>query len=367
MFFYKSLLLVIVVIFQSFCLFGQESVQGATPIPDMSRSEPVYFVAVDELTASSFSADKKQPYRYHPWRTFDGDPFTAWKEGVKGPGIGENLTLKLAQYIMIDKIVILPGYFDPKWYSANNRVKECTFDFNGTREKCHLSDEMKPIAVFFSLPIRFKTMVFYIDAVYPGNKYNDTCVSEIQFFYKGKRVKLDSDDVLMDMDQNDGIPFWIDPEDMYSQGSSMSGSGETYFFKDGVYFHLYDNLGWSLAIKKGTWSRAPASNVITVSVNSIILVEGYGDYFSFPTGIRQYENYKISEKQVHEQSVLDWKEEIEWAGQELGGGSYFIDKITSQQYEDVREHFRDRAKNYKLSHEYYYTETKKRRAAGELY
>ncbi|MBN2351281.1 MAG: hypothetical protein JXD23_01845 [Spirochaetales bacterium] len=365
---YKYLFFVFILIFQSLCLFSQSSNEWTTNPLDALRPKPDYLVTVAGLWASSFVVeDEAHYYRYHPWRAFDDDPLTAWNEGVKGPGIGEKLTLKLAQYIMIDKIVILPGYFDPKWYSANNRVKDCTIDVDGTREKCHFDDDMKPAVISFDFPVVFKSMIFTIEDVYLGNKYNDTCVSEIQFYYHDKRIGLNCENFVRHMEKVPGISAWTDPEGMYSYSSGMAGDGRMYFFRDGVFFRVYDNLGWSLSIEKGTWSREPANNDIKVSIDLKILVEGCGDYFSFPTGIRQYEKYEITETQTHEQFIVDWKREVDWAGQEQGGYRSDIDEIIPQHYKDVRENFRDMAEHYKLEQEKYYIETKKRRAAGELY
>lgn len=47
-----------------------------------------------EINASSYLHDK-EAYKYSPYNIFDGDPFTAWVEGVDGDGIGENITIDL--------------------------------------------------------------------------------------------------------------------------------------------------------------------------------------------------------------------------------------------------------------------------------
>ena len=130
---------------------------------------------------------------------------TAWVEGVKGPGKGEWVKLKLdAEKIShsstpfsISEIGIIPGYAKSRttWYE-NNRVKKMLVVIytpaSATQEnewvalRLFLKDDNK--LQLFQVPIDYiaynfdpmtKTVWFKIEDVYRGTKYDDTCISEI--------------------------------------------------------------------------------------------------------------------------------------------------------------------------------------------
>ena len=129
---------------------------------------------------------------------------TAWVEGVKGPGKGEWIKLKLdAEKIShsstpfsISEIGIIPGYAKSRttWHE-NNRVKRMlVVIYNPTPVqeiewfafRLFLKDDNK--LQLFEIPSDYivcnsdpmtKTVWFKIEDVYPGTKYDDTCISEI--------------------------------------------------------------------------------------------------------------------------------------------------------------------------------------------
>ncbi len=72
--------------------------------------------------ATSWLRDKKDPDMYSPPKAFDGNPKTAWVEGVDGDGIGQKLGFFAAE--TIHSIKILPGIGDAKYFKKNNRVKK---------------------------------------------------------------------------------------------------------------------------------------------------------------------------------------------------------------------------------------------------
>jgi hypothetical protein len=82
------------------------------------------YIDVKEITATSFLKEKSNYYAYHPWKAIDGDPGTAWNEGVTGAGIGESLIIRFDQPVNFDRLEIMPGFYDEQWYKKNNRIKK---------------------------------------------------------------------------------------------------------------------------------------------------------------------------------------------------------------------------------------------------
>jgi len=114
---------------------------------------------------------------------------TAWVEGKKDAGIGEYIEYHFEpKSPRITSIIIANGYMksDIAWRN-NNRVKSLKFYLNGefygvlnlTDTK---SDQRFELGTFghnedgSDLVLRFE-----INEIYPGDKYNDTAISEIYF------------------------------------------------------------------------------------------------------------------------------------------------------------------------------------------
>ena len=140
------------------------------------------------ITATSF-IDWKNTYT--PTKAFDGNLNTGWLEAAKGPGTGESITLKLDRVITVDEIRIAPGYFDPKWWKSNNRVKSLKVFYGITSKDIHFKDEMKTQEIKLSSEAQFSEITFEISSVYPSRIYNDAGISEIEFYYKGEKVEID--------------------------------------------------------------------------------------------------------------------------------------------------------------------------------
>lgn len=142
--------------------------------------------AFDSLTASS-SLDPSGSITYSPKNVMDGKPETSWTEGVSGHGMGEWIKLEAGQDQVVTGINILAGYAkNDQIYKQNNRVKtlkvECS---DGTSKVFTLEDLADYLAyqeLEFDSPVRTKFIKLTIIDVYPGSKYEDTCISEITLY-----------------------------------------------------------------------------------------------------------------------------------------------------------------------------------------
>lgn len=105
-----------------------------------------------------------------------------WVEGVEGSGIGE--TLEISFSAPSEDIVILNGFVDPQkryLYKANNRVKTAIIRSEDTGEPFEFEYAFEDFVHFDEIrfPRPAKKIIFEIKDVYPGEKWDDTCISAI--------------------------------------------------------------------------------------------------------------------------------------------------------------------------------------------
>jgi len=120
--------------------------------------------------------------RFAPENTRDDRIDTAWVEGAKGSGIGEWIAFTFSPQT-VQYLEIYPGYGKSKeLFFANNRVKRATLIFSdGTRAAVQLFDEPRVQTVALPAPIRTGSLRLIIEEVYPGTKYDDTVISEVNW------------------------------------------------------------------------------------------------------------------------------------------------------------------------------------------
>jgi tetratricopeptide (TPR) repeat protein len=130
----------------------------------------------------------------------DENTNTAWVEGKEGSGIGEWVEIIFGDtftgdfnnnsgYIFtegreINEIKIINGYAKNKTiYYANNRVKKLKISFDdGTSFKAELDDGIfEPQIIQLPETKKVNDIKLTILDVYKGSKYDDTCISELDF------------------------------------------------------------------------------------------------------------------------------------------------------------------------------------------
>lgn len=150
------------------------------------------------LLASSSSVLEPEGIKYIPANSCDNDLHTAWVEGIAGPGIGETLQLdispswaggKLGGYYLIEKIGIINGYAKNQTvFKSNNRVKKVLLTlefyneeagFSSESMEFTLEDKMELQYIIFDAPKKISVLTIKILDVYKGDKYDDTCISEV--------------------------------------------------------------------------------------------------------------------------------------------------------------------------------------------
>lgn len=103
-----------------------------------------------------------------------------WVEGVEGDGVGEYLDIEFKK--VSDELQILNGFVDFRrkhLFKANNRVK--TILVESSEPKFSQEYELEDAAKYTSIKLPAKTnrVRITIKEVYPGTKWQDTCLSSI--------------------------------------------------------------------------------------------------------------------------------------------------------------------------------------------
>ena len=146
----------------------------------------------EQKASSTLKQQGKQNYKAS--NIHDLDFSTTWVEGAEGYGIGEWVEYTLpARNPRITELLIANGYVrTKKLWEENSRVKVLDVEVNGKPfARIHLADvyalqSVKVPHIGYSdrehlegkAPIRIR---FIIREVYPGEKYQDTAISEIFF------------------------------------------------------------------------------------------------------------------------------------------------------------------------------------------
>jgi len=125
--------------------------------------------------------------QYHPWMAVDGARQTAWVEGVAGPGVGQWLMLSFPGTIEVHSVGLDVGYDkNADIFAKNNRIKRATLIFsNGDRVELGFADRrgMQTGFPWFRGPgqnIQTTYVKVVVEEVFPGWKYDDTCLAEIE-------------------------------------------------------------------------------------------------------------------------------------------------------------------------------------------
>lgn len=138
---------------------------------------------------------------YDALNAFDNDTETVWVENKKDSGIDERLTVVFYEPIKIDEIQIINGFAHKDYYKKNNRVKTLNIGFlytdAGYVREYTLKDNCENFqSIYLDETFTVDALVFTIQDVYRGTKYNDTCIDEIRFCHNGHELRIDNVKVL---------------------------------------------------------------------------------------------------------------------------------------------------------------------------
>ncbi|MBP8084455.1 MAG: discoidin domain-containing protein [Spirochaetes bacterium] len=130
---------------------------------------------------------------FDPRNAFDGSLQTAWSEGkTDGPGIGESISVNLPQYMRITSVSIVNGSTkNEESYKNNSRVAKLKISTNEGKEVViDLEDGVMDFQTR-DIDLTGNSVNFQISDVYKGDKYSDTCISEIKIEAKAEEVPVE--------------------------------------------------------------------------------------------------------------------------------------------------------------------------------
>ncbi|OHD57037.1 MAG: hypothetical protein A2Y33_08910 [Spirochaetes bacterium GWF1_51_8] len=144
------------------------------------------------LHPSQVVIDYFDPFQYAPFHLFDNSLNTSAQ--LKGDYFSQSKTnpvYKIAfnASIMFDRLIFYNGYLkQDDLYFKNARINEMLI--NG--KKYFLIDTPSPQTVKFDTTFKTNILSIEIVSVYPGTKYSDICMSEIEIYNGEKKYTMSS-------------------------------------------------------------------------------------------------------------------------------------------------------------------------------
>lgn len=166
---------------------------NATNVPSVPKANNGQASASAEypaITKSAYvnayhsSADQEGNYVHSAKLTIDGNTGSCWSEGVKGIGIGENIEIHFNGNYKVSGMNIWIGHQKSQdLFSQNARPTALRVEgSDGSKEIYNLEDKFGPQRIAFKTPITANKVKLIVERVAPGSKYEDTCISEVEFF-----------------------------------------------------------------------------------------------------------------------------------------------------------------------------------------
>jgi len=148
---------------------------------DNAVIEEMNKIDISDHSATSYLSTSKA--KYEPNLATDGISSTCWQEGVEGVGEGESLTFTFENEESISAISLLLGkHKSEKAYFDNARPSKLIIKIGNMQYFIEAEDIMQRQTFRFSSPKAAKEVTIVIDSAYPGNVWEDLCISEIEFY-----------------------------------------------------------------------------------------------------------------------------------------------------------------------------------------
>jgi len=154
--------------------------RGAGILPSPAPATGSAPLEVRSVTASS-TLPPAGRVTYEAANLLDGNPSTAWNEGARG-AVGEWVELNLREEARITRLLVWNGYQKGAQFTQNGRVRRLLIDAGGRRFTVELLSVTGSQAVDFPQPVNTRRIRLTVDAIFPGDRYPDTALSEIEVY-----------------------------------------------------------------------------------------------------------------------------------------------------------------------------------------
>lgn len=163
--------------------------------------------SIDYIFSGAMVLDEwKKPGLYSPVNMFDGDMGTCYAEGLDD-GYDIAFEIYFDKPVYIDEIRVVNGFAkNDEYFYNNNRARSCNISMKNTKKNNETSSSeyfllqdtkeyqsIKLKKAYLANTVQISTDCTYVQncqSIYPGKKYNDTCITELEFFYQGQKIEL---------------------------------------------------------------------------------------------------------------------------------------------------------------------------------
>lgn len=158
--------------------------QDSLVTEEQEDAPPVSMDAISNVTATSYLTESEYGLVHHPSNLVDGSLANAWVEDVSRQGEGEAITIQLNEIYTLSGFNINAGYQkSADAFAKNSRPATLLITFSdGSSIDITLQDINEQQQVNFPSAIETSSVTLTIQSIYPGSKYEDTAISEIQLF-----------------------------------------------------------------------------------------------------------------------------------------------------------------------------------------
>lgn len=151
--------------------------------PELATDLSSRYELLGGITATATSEINQEGYDNSAAMVLDGNLETSWQEGVAGDGSGEKLTLKLGRACNVKYLVLYLGNWrSDDYFAGNNRPKEMTITVGKVSQQITFPSDRTAYCIRLSSPCRAKKITLQIDSVYQGEKWDDTCIAEVEVY-----------------------------------------------------------------------------------------------------------------------------------------------------------------------------------------
>lgn len=246
------------------------------------------------LTSCDASSYLVEPERsYPPTNMFDENYDNAWADGVSGEGVGETVWARwnCDGRCWVTGVAIRNGYQKTQSiYDKNSRPRDVVVNVNGTAYSARLMDSRSGWqSILFDRPVVCEgevQLTLTITSVYPGNRYQDTCITEIDLLLDGvveqlPGLKFSTNSQKGSVEQDfQKSAFWdIYPDYVPFDGENYASTSYTqgwcegdYIFTAGCYKYRVVNCDSYVSLRME--ANADTAAILQVPKGATVLVSG---------------------------------------------------------------------------------------------